>query len=51
LPGRSVGDIQDSIDPLACDIPVLRMLGTILPMLVLDHLDGLDWLLVGNARN
>ncbi len=51
LPVRMFNYIQDSIDPLACDIPVLRMLSTILPMLVLDRLDGLDWPFVGNARN
>ncbi len=51
LPVRMFNYIQDSIDPLVCAISALLILGTIVLMLVLDRLNGLERLFVGEVRN
>ncbi|HRK23452.1 MAG TPA: ABC transporter permease [Beijerinckiaceae bacterium] len=51
LPVRMFNYIQDSIDPLVCAISALLILGTVVLMLVLDRLYGLERLFVGDERN
>jgi putative spermidine/putrescine transport system permease protein len=51
LPVRMFNYIQDSIDPLVCAMSALLILGTILLMVLLDRLHGLERLFVGEMRN
>jgi len=50
LPVRMFNYIQDSIDPLVCAISALLILGTVMLMVVLDRLYGLERLFVGDTR-
>lgn len=51
LPVRMFNYIQDSIDPLVCAISALLILGTIMLMVLLDRLYGLERLFVGEIRS
>jgi putative spermidine/putrescine transport system permease protein len=50
LPVRMFNSIQDSMDSLVCAISALLILGTILLMVVLDRLYGLERLFFGEVR-
>ncbi|CAN1549866.1 PotC ABC-type spermidine/putrescine transport system, permease component II [Rhabdaerophilaceae bacterium] len=50
LPVRMFNYIQDSIDPLVCAISALLILGTIILMILLDRLYGLERLFVGDVQ-
>ncbi len=50
LPVQIFNYIQDSIDPLVCAVSALLILLTVLAMLVLDRLYGLERLFVGEVR-
>ncbi len=50
LPVRMFNYIQDSIDPLICAVSALLILFTVLAMLVIDRLYGLERLFVGEGQ-
>ncbi len=51
LPVRMFLQIQDTIDPLVAAVSALLIGGTVVLMLVLDRLVGLERLFVGKARH
>lgn len=51
LPVRMFNYIQDSIDPLICAVSALLILLTVILMIVLDRLYGLERLFVGEGRS
>ncbi len=50
LPVRLFNYIQDSIDPLVCAVSTVMILLTVILMIVLDRLYGLERLFVGETR-
>ncbi len=51
LPVRMFNYIQDSIDPLICAVSALLILFTIIAMLVIDRVYGLERLFVGEGNS
>lgn len=51
LPVRMFLQIQDTIDPLGAAVSALLIAGTLVLMLVLDRMVGLERLFVGKSRH
>lgn len=51
LPVRMFNYIQDSIDPLICAVSAFLIMLTVIMMLILDRLYGLERLFVGEGKN
>ncbi len=50
LPVRMFLQIQDTIDPMVAAVSALLIAGTLIVMLVLDRMVGLEQLFVGKSR-